>query len=559
MAEIHIAFDFGTSTSGWAWTQKDGSKTYARTDWAGEGRPVYPKAPTALLYREGEFDSWGWDAVRKFREFGNQPGFIYLTGFKLFLNGEDSVGPLPHGWKFVKDEGSGEPMIVVKGKEFNVVDLVAKVLSKLNDDVKRDVEDSVGSGHTFYYSITVPAIWSARTKALMRKAAERAKIVDGRNASRLSFPVEPQAAALHCLPLPSTTTRDIVVLDCGGGTTDLAAFSITSDGNYNEIVVPEGVRQGAGDLDRACQGWVDQWVRENHQIIGYTDGLRINDPVAYEKMMDRWESVKCMTDGSIEEEPLILDIANSRRPCHLPVKQIFDPVIDKIVQAIDRFISSVQEATSKPQIDTLVMVGGFSASPILQKAIKANYEGPGKWAKKVHIPQNSGQAVVAGGAHYSRRRVGSAKSLITLANKTYGIKAYRPFKDGDPERRRSKTEGCPDQLMDVFWVFVRKGDPVTVNDKFEDDFTPSSPNQEHIEIELLCTDHREPSFSDDPGVEKLATINVPFPGTGMDRRIFVILYFGETELYIAAKTEDQKTFYRRRPIRPDGSDSPFKK
>jgi molecular chaperone DnaK (HSP70) len=82
-------------------------------------------------------------------------------------------------------------------------------------------------GMTFAYVITVPAMWSDKAQAELRKCATAAGMGE---LSDIHIISEPEAAAIHALransPNDLQVNDTVLLIDAGGGTVDLITFTI---------------------------------------------------------------------------------------------------------------------------------------------------------------------------------------------------------------------------------------------------------------------------------------------------------------------------------------------
>ncbi|KAM6497398.1 hypothetical protein JOM56_007871 [Amanita muscaria] len=103
-----------------------------------------------------------------------------------------------------------------------------------------------------YFVLSHPNGWEGKQQSQMRKAAITADLVDGSEASeRISFVSEGEASLHFCLnknPNLHNERDGILVVDCGGGTIDVSAYSQTIKGRFKEITQPE-----SGLFDPAIQ------------------------------------------------------------------------------------------------------------------------------------------------------------------------------------------------------------------------------------------------------------------------------------------------------------------
>src|SRR5207244_6271879 len=95
------------------------------------------------------------------------------------------------------------------------------------------------------WCLTVPAVESQASRRLMREAAVRAGLIgpEPSQRGRLLLALEPEAAALECLHnereleltglVPGTR---FMVIDAGGGTTDLTVHQVGGHGELDEVV-----------------------------------------------------------------------------------------------------------------------------------------------------------------------------------------------------------------------------------------------------------------------------------------------------------------------------------
>lgn len=96
--------------------------------------------------------------------------------------------------------------------------------------------------------MTVPAIWRPAAKQFMREAACKAEMVSNNAPEQLLIALEPEAASIHCREMKmrefaneigDATVSDVfarpgskyLVIDIGGGTLDVTAHEILTNGN----------------------------------------------------------------------------------------------------------------------------------------------------------------------------------------------------------------------------------------------------------------------------------------------------------------------------------------
>lgn len=123
---------------------------------------------------------------------------------------------------------------MLRDNEKTAIDLISDYLQKLwmhvLSEIKKARGDTVIDAFRFHVVITLPALWKGYLRRGMQEAAEKAGILDARDAGEttLSFAPEPEAAALFTLCEPGRVANEgevYVVCDAGGGTVVCATVS----------------------------------------------------------------------------------------------------------------------------------------------------------------------------------------------------------------------------------------------------------------------------------------------------------------------------------------------
>ncbi|KAL3701029.1 hypothetical protein R1sor_019051 [Riccia sorocarpa] len=171
--------------------------------------------------------------------------------------------------------------------------------------------------------------------------------------------------------------------------------------------------------------------------------------------------LRCSEKGLKDEEALCLDATFSWRGQHqyyyqisipgVDLKRIFDAVVDEILE-VNR-----EQQKRVPEIDAIMMVGGFSSSPYLKGRIKEEFK---HTEKHIVNPIEAGSAVCHGALAFGA--VDAEVMLSRNSKKTYGICVSRGFRMGDPQEYLLE-EGGQSYCKNVFGVFVKKGEDVPVD------------------------------------------------------------------------------------------------
>lgn len=182
-------------------------------------------------------------------------------------------------------------------------------------------------------------------------------------------------------------------------------------------------------------------------------------------------------------------------------------------------------------IPTILMVGGFSESPLLQSIIRSTLPD-----KKVIIPADAGLAVLKGAVIF-----GHDPSVIQerRCRFTYGVKTSLPFREGvHPEAKKLIDDDGDVLCQDMFDKHVHMGDRVQYGEcQVTQSYVPTRDSQKQMTFTVYASSDRDPMFVTEPSCTKVGTMSVDMSGSGMDRSISVQMIFSGTELHVEAKEE----------------------
>lgn len=194
---------------------------------------------------------------------------------------------------------------------------------------------------------------------------------------------------------------------------------------------------------------------------------------------------------------------------------LFMEFFSSACERINQNITKLLNKTNVEGLNTIVMVGGFSLSSILQNCIKSNFP-----SLRIILPHEGDLVVLKGAVLF-----GHNLSILSerIAKNSYGVASC--FKKSDSKQNE-------------FEVYVRKGDVLSFN-KVQSDGDYEANRDEENEMELRVYGSEEenlPKYVMDPGCKYLGTliVHLPKPITGERRVVNVQMIFGETKLYIKA-------------------------
>jgi len=242
---VVVGIDVGTARSGFsfAFVKRPGEIVCEQKNCSNT------KTLTAVLLKASDlsFVAFGEAAQKEYLEIDplKHNEFLYFEKFKMVLYGDD-----------IKERPTIE---AANGKRVPSVDVFAAALRYFKDQaMKRLKEASNGlvSELDVQWVVTVPAIWSAGAKQLMREAAKKAGLYDKVEA-QVVLALESEAASLCCrereLQVNAAQWKPglrYMVVDLGGGTADVTVHKVTEQQSLGEVVASSGGAWGSVYIEK---------------------------------------------------------------------------------------------------------------------------------------------------------------------------------------------------------------------------------------------------------------------------------------------------------------------
>jgi len=290
----------------------------------------------------------------------------------------------------------GEGIVVkMSGKEYTPEEISAMVLQKL----KHDAEERLGETITEAV-ITVPAYFDDAQRHATKVAGEIAGL------QVLRIINEPTAAAL-AYGFDKKKGQQIMVYDLGGGTFDVSVLDLSSD--TVEVKSTNGdTHLGGDDFDRVIIDWILSEFKKQEGIdIG-------GDALAMQRVKDAAERAKIELSTAQQTEinqPFITSDANG--PKHLvmaltraKLEELCHDLAQKTLLPVTKALQDA--AVSKDQIDEVLLVGGMTRMPLIQRLVEEYF------GKKPNISVNPDEVVAMGAAVQAGVLRGEVKDVLLL-------------------------------------------------------------------------------------------------------------------------------------------------
>ena len=205
-------------------------------------------------------------------------------------------------------------------------------------------------------------------------------------------------------------------------------------------------------------------------------------------------------------------------------------------EALDSITDEVDSLLHKQEIlgtNTILLVGGFAESPMLQHAIKSSF-----LDQKVVIPKDAGLAVVKGAVIF-----GYNPALIEerVSKYTYGTNAIRTFVEGKHDPSKKFFLDGEYHCDDLFSEFVRIGQRVRFGEpQGSKRYIPLRDEYEAVDIVMYACTQKSPMYVTDEGCFRLGHIIVKIRDRSVpreERTILVNFTFSGTQIEVTAIEE----------------------
>lgn len=297
----------------------------------------------------------------------------------------------------IKEDGNGNVKIICStlNKEFSPEEISAQVLRKLTRDASKYLGQTIQKA-----VITVPAYFNDA----QRQATKDAGRIAGLEVLRIIN--EPTAASL-AYGLDRKNNETILVFDLGGGTFDVSILEV-GDGVFEVLSTAGDTHLGGDDFDRKLVDFLLDDFKTKNKIDLRTDAQ------ALQRLTEAAEKAKVelstLTETTIN---LPFITADETGPKHIEVsisRAKFEKLCeDLILRARIPVENAIRDAQrTKNDIDEVVLVGGSTRIPAIQKLVKD------LTGKDPNQTVNPDEVVAIGAAIQGAVLAGEVKDILLL-------------------------------------------------------------------------------------------------------------------------------------------------
>lgn len=280
----------------------------------------------------------------------------------------------------VKEENGKIKVATKSGKVYSPEEISAAVLRKLKNDAEAKLGQSITEA-----VITVPAYFDDAQRQATKDAGEIAGL------KVLRVINEPTAAAL-AYGFDKGQNETVLVYDLGGGTFDVTVLEISE--NTIEVLATSGdTHLGGKDFDRAIIDYIIGDFKSKTGIDLSTD------KAAKQRIKEAAEKAKHDLSVQTEHEVNLpyITMGADNQPQFLETKITRAKLEELVRETVEKTMNPVKKALAdakldKGQIDEIIMVGGMTRMPLVQKTVEEFF------GKKPNFSVNPDEVVALGAA-----------------------------------------------------------------------------------------------------------------------------------------------------------------
>ncbi|XP_017460793.1 PREDICTED: heat shock 70 kDa protein 1A-like isoform X2 [Rhagoletis zephyria] len=299
-------------------------------------------------------------------------------------------------WPFAVVNDGGKPKIQVeyKGetKRFAPEEISAMVLTKMKETAEAYLGTTVTNA-----VITVPAYFSDSC----RQATKDAGAIAGLNVLRIIN--EPTAAAIaYGLDKKGQGEKNVLIFDLGGGTFDVSILTIV-DGLFEVKATAGDTHLGGEDFDnRLVTHFVQEFKRKHKKDLSTNKRALRRLRTACERAK---RTLSSSSQASIEIDSLFEGIDWNSTISRARFEELCSDLFRSTLDPVEKALRDAK--LDKSQIDEIVLVGGSTRIPKVQKLLQDYFNG-----KELNKSINPDEAVAYGAAVQAAILSGDTSSSV---------------------------------------------------------------------------------------------------------------------------------------------------
>jgi molecular chaperone DnaK len=296
----------------------------------------------------------------------------------------------------------------VFGKEYSPQQISAFILQKIKQDAEAYLGESVEE-----VVITCPAYFDDNQRTATKDAGEIAGI------KVLRIINEPTAACLAYGLEKAGKELKILVFDLGGGTLDVTIMEMWKEGGFKVVATSGDTQLGGTDMDNTFVEYIErEFMRQT--------GIDLKkDTMATQRVREAAEKAKVELSSTLTTDinlPFIT--ADASGPKHLTMtvnraklEELIGPIVQRCRGPLETALRDARVAFSKDgvqfsengaDIDKIIMVGGPTRMPIIQKFVEDFF------GKKIERGVDPMECVAMGAAIQAAIIKGEVKDVLLL-------------------------------------------------------------------------------------------------------------------------------------------------
>ncbi|MGD0728049.1 MAG: molecular chaperone DnaK, partial [Spirochaetia bacterium] len=294
------------------------------------------------------------------------------------------------------------------GKEYSAQQISAFILQKVKQDAEAYLGDTVEE-----VVITCPAYFDDNQRTATKDAGEIAGL------KVLRIINEPTAACLAYGLEKAGKELKILVFDFGGGTLDVTIMEMWKEGGFKVVATSGDTQLGGTDMDNTFVEYIEkEFMRQT--------GIDLKkDTMATQRVREAAEKAKVELSSTLTTDinlPFIT--ADASGPKHLTMtvnraklEELIGPIVQRCRTPLETALKDARAAFSKDgvqfsesgtEIDKIIMVGGPTRMPIVQKFVEDFF------GKKIERGVDPMECVAMGAAIQAAIIKGEVKDVLLL-------------------------------------------------------------------------------------------------------------------------------------------------